>query len=44
VKKKEITDERAKKVIKAFQNLNITSLTPVDAMKKLIEIKEKLED
>jgi DNA mismatch repair protein MutS len=44
VKKKEVTDERAMEIIKALQNLDITSLTPVDAMKELIKIKEKLEE
>lgn len=44
VKKKKITDEKAERIIELIQDLDINSLTPVDAMKKLIEIKDKLED
>ncbi|MFX0179939.1 MAG: DNA mismatch repair protein MutS [Candidatus Hodarchaeota archaeon] len=39
--KKQVLDED---LIKLLKNIDINSLTPLDAMKKLIEIKEKLEN
>ena len=33
-----------KELIKIIKNINIDSITPVEALKKLNEIKEKLKD
>ncbi|TFG00475.1 MAG: DNA mismatch repair protein MutS [Promethearchaeota archaeon] len=44
VKKKEVTDERMEQIVEFIRKLDINSVTPVEAMKKLIKIKEMLEN
>ncbi len=44
VKKEKIIDEKVKALIDLIKEMNINSITPVDAMKKLIELKEKLKE
>ena len=43
VKKEIIGDEEMRELIKTIREINIESITPVEAMKKLIEFKEKLK-
>ncbi|MFX1586604.1 MAG: DNA mismatch repair protein MutS [Promethearchaeota archaeon] len=42
--KKQVLDKELMKSVKLLKDIDINSLTPLDAMKKLIEIKEKLEN
>ena len=44
VKKETIIDEKFKALIDLIKDMDINSITPVDAMKKLIELKEKLKE
>ncbi len=44
VKKEKIVDEKVKALIDLIKEMDINSITPVDAMKKLIELKEKLKE
>ncbi|TFG23266.1 MAG: DNA mismatch repair protein MutS [Promethearchaeota archaeon] len=44
VKKEKIVDEKVKDLIDLIKEMDINSITPVDAMKKLIELKEKLKE
>jgi DNA mismatch repair protein MutS len=43
VKKEIVGDDEMRELVKTIQEINIESITPVDAMKKLIEFKEKLK-
>jgi len=43
VKKESIDNEKMEEIIKIIQETDINSFTPIDAMKKFLEIKEKLE-
>ncbi len=43
VKKEIVEDDRFKELIDLIKNIDINSITPIEAMKKLIEIKEKLK-
>ena len=42
--REKIIDEDLIKVVKILRDVDINSLTPVEAMKKLIEIKEILQN
>ena len=44
VKKEKIVDEKVRALIDLIKEMDINSITPVDAMKKLIELKEKLKE
>ncbi|MBD3213699.1 MAG: DNA mismatch repair protein MutS [Candidatus Lokiarchaeota archaeon] len=43
VKKEPTNNEKIEEIMKIIQNTDINSLTPVEAMKKFLEMKEKLE-
>ncbi|MHA1661168.1 MAG: DNA mismatch repair protein MutS [Promethearchaeota archaeon] len=43
IEKENITDEEIKKLIDLIREIDINSLTPLKAMKKMIELKEKLK-
>ena len=43
VKIENIIDENLNKYLKLINDIDINGLTPVDAMKKLIELKEKIK-
>ncbi|MFX1312796.1 MAG: hypothetical protein ACFFHD_09310, partial [Promethearchaeota archaeon] len=42
--KEKVLDEDLMRLVKLLTDIDINSLTPLDAMKKLIEVKEKLEN
>ncbi|MFW9945244.1 MAG: DNA mismatch repair protein MutS [Candidatus Odinarchaeota archaeon] len=42
--KKQVLDEELMKSVKLLKDIDINSITPLDAMKKLIKMKEKLEN
>jgi len=44
VKKEKVIDEEAQALIEMIKDIDIDTLTPVEAMKKLIELKEKTEN
>ncbi|MGV9172766.1 MAG: hypothetical protein ACOC35_09395 [Promethearchaeia archaeon] len=44
VKKEKVLDDDVKQIIQIIDNLDINSITPVDAMQKLIDIRKQLED
>ncbi len=44
VKTEKILDDEVKTIIQLIKEVEINNLTPVDAMKKLIEIKEKIQE
>lgn len=44
VKTEKIMEEEVKKIVELIKEIDIDSLTPIDAMKKLIKIKEEIED
>jgi len=44
VKKETVLDDNIKDLIDILRNIDINSVTPIDAMKKLIEMKEKLNN
>ncbi len=44
VVKEKVEDENIEKLIELLREIDIDSLTPIDAMKKLMEIKDKLKD
>ena len=44
ITKEKVIDEEAKQLIELIKGIDFDSLTPVEAMKKLIEIKEKTEN
>ena len=43
IENKKVLDENIEKLMNSIKKLDINSMTPIDAMKKLIEIREKLK-
>ena len=43
VEKEKVLDENVKVLVEVLKNIDINSLTPIEAMKKLIEINEKMK-